>query len=192
MLTEYGCAQPVVWKMVAASFLPSSLCFLLEIFISNVLFLMAGSVFTCMNPWPRCAGPVPSRLSEWARRKHWCTCGHLHAQICSACASSQFISGTGVFQVRTYSHRRCESDLYEKLVLFVLRLAFPFCLKSFMDGYSWKWIFEPSAKKWRSIARLLLRALEWASYVVKSTPTASLFSSSLSPRQLNCFNRTLR
>lgn len=95
----------------------------------------------------------------------------------STCRSPICMCDWGIWGANAF---RRESDLYEKLVLFGFRLVFPFFLISFMDSYSWKWIFEPSTKKWKSIMWLLLQTLEWASCVMKSTPTASLFSSFLS------------
>lgn len=64
------------------------------------------------------------------------------------------------FEVHMPSPHRRDADLCEKLVLSVLRLAFPLSLERFMGSYRWKWIFEPSTNTGKSIAWLLFQALD--------------------------------
>lgn len=150
-----------------------------------MLFLIARF----MNLWPRRAGQVPGRLREWVGRKQWCTWGSLNHP--STCQSPVRIgdggnSGENLFptQLWAWPLREAGSVCFQAGVSFFFKMFYG----QFTAGDEF---LNLSTKKWKSVVRVLLRALQWASCVVKSTPTASLFASSLSPRRLSCLNKTL-
>lgn len=55
-------------------------------------------------------------------------------QLSSASALPQLVSVPGLFEIQIYSQHRCQSDPYEKLVLFDFRLVFSFDLKCLMGS----------------------------------------------------------